>query len=812
MADDKNNGQNYDIDIDIEGVEEVETGSALSVPDKERPHKLCVLPIYGRPFMPSQVMPVQLAPRWEPTLRAIIKAPEKMVAVIALPESHLEGDLEDEDLSNTACLVRVIQARIGDDIQFIAQGVTRVKIKSIKKNKKVYEAMVEYPECDIPSSNTPEGIEIKAYAMAIVSTIRELVPINPLYFEELKQYLTRFNPNDPSLLADCAASITTCDSEKLQEILDTVELLPRLKASLKLIQNELEVAKLQRSIKDTVSAKLNERQREFFLKEQLKEIQKELGITVDEKTADITSLREKFEKLNPSDKVKERFEEELKRMQVLDSASSEYAVSRDYLTWLTDIPWGVYAKENFDFGKAKKILEADHEGIKDVKDRILEFLAVGSYKKDLSGAILLFVGPPGVGKTSIGKSIARALNRPFYRFSVGGMSDEAEIKGHRRTYVGALPGKLVQALKDAKVMNPVIMLDEIDKLSHSYHGDPASALLETLDPEQNSEFLDHYLDVRLDLSKCLFVCTANSLDTIPAPLLDRMDVISLSGYLAEEKLSIAKKHLLPKVLEKAGVDKKLIKITDASLKKIIEEYAREAGVRSLEKYLAKIVRKLVVKFVENKTPEPISVKPDTIKDFLGVAPFTRDKTLSGVGIVTGLAWTSMGGATLPIEARLVDKSARGFKLTGNLGDVMKESADIALSYVISNLDHLAPEVDRSFFEKSLIHLHVPEGATPKDGPSAGITMASALLSLAKNQAPKNGFAMTGEISLTGSVMAIGGIREKVVAAKRLGITKLIVPLANKGDVEELPEYVKSGVEFNYADVYDDVAKILFGKD
>ena len=802
----ENNEENNIEEVVVE--ETSNNSSELSVPEKERPNTLCVLPVYGRPFMPSQVMPVQLAPKWEDTLRQVLKTPEKMVALIALPEEHLEGELKQEDFVPIGCLVRIIQARIGDDIQFVAQGISRVKIESMNFKKKIIEAQVSYPQSNIPEPDSPEGIEVKAYAMSIVATIKELVPINPLYFEELKQYLTRFNPNDPSLLADCAASITTCDADNLQEILNTVDLLPRLKLALKLLQNEVEVAKLQKNIKDTVATKLNERQKEFFLKEQLKEIQKELGITVDDKTADVQEFNKKLAKLNPPEAVKERYNEEMRRMQILDSSSPEYAVSRDYLSWLTNVPWGKFSKDNFNFSKAKKILEGDHEGLKDVKDRILEFLAVGDYKKDLSGAILLFVGPPGVGKTSIGKSIAHSLNRPFYRLSLGGMRDEAEIKGHRRTYVSALPGKLVQALKECKVMNPVIMLDEIDKLSTSYQGDPASALLETLDPEQNNAFLDHYLDLRLDLSKCLFVCTANSIDNIPAPLLDRMDAISLSGYLADEKLAIAKKHLIPKALEKAGVEKKKIKFSDAALKKIIEEYAREAGVRSLEKYIAKIIRKIVIKLLENPN-ENFTVKPDDIKGYLGVAPFSRDKTLKGVGIITGLAWTSMGGATLPIEASLVDHSARGFKLTGNLGQVMKESADIALSYVISNIEKLAPNVPKDFFDKALIHLHVPEGATPKDGPSAGVTMASAFLSLAMNKAPKNGYAMTGEISLTGSVLAIGGIREKVIAAKRIGITKLIVPLANKGDVEELPAYVTEGVEFNYADTYPDVAKILF---
>ena len=864
-----NNGNGGDSSRDgdsaaVENVQEEKAGrlkKELSVPEKERPPVLCVLPVFGRPFMPSQVIPVQLAPRWEKALRKTLDSPSKMVLLVAVPEGRLESDLREADFMKMGCLVRVIQARVGEELQFIAQGVARGRVSRLRTVDGCIEGDIEYPECQVPATMSPEGIEIKAYAMSILSTLKELMPLNPLYFEELKQYLTRFNPNDPSMLADCAASITTSEAEQLQNVLETVDLLPRMKLSLGLLKNEVEIAKLQKSIKDTVAQKLSDRQKEFFLKEQLREIQKELGITVDDKTADVNRFREKMEKLNPPEQVQKKFADELNRLSVLEPASAEYAVCRDYLTWLTNIPWGIYADQNFDYARARKILEEDHEGLKDVKDRILEYLAVGAFKlrnqevkpqesaaekaktaeadlkaesetpaqaeneaesaasddrkfrqsgDESNGAILLFVGPPGVGKTSIGKSIARALNRPFFRLSLGGMRDEAEIKGHRRTYVGALPGRMVQALKEAQVMNPVIMLDEIDKLSHdSFRGDPASTLLETLDPEQNSGFLDNYLDLRLDLSKCLFICTANSMDTIPAPLLDRLDAITLSGYLAEEKMQIAKKHLIPKIFKKDGVPKNKIKIRDTALRKIVDEYAREAGVRSLEKAIAKISRKAVTKFLEDENLANVTVTPDDIKGYLGVAPFTREKTISGVGVVTGLAWTSVGGATLPIEAELVDNSARGFKLTGNLGQVMKESAEISLSYVISHLRELAPDTDPNFFEKALVHLHVPEGATPKDGPSAGVTMASAFLSLALNRAPNPGFAMTGEISLTGSVLAIGGVREKVIAAKRIGIYRLIVPKANMADVEELPEYVRDGVEFFYADVYKDVADILF---
>ncbi len=809
-------------DDDIDSLKENETehedetenseqnSGSVVVSDKVRPAKVAVIPVYDRPVLPSELIPVQLASKWAATIRQVVNSESKVLAIVVRPESELEQEFKVDSLTGKmGCLVRIMQARIGEDLQIVIQGLTRVRLDNIHvKNSKVIEGDATYPEDELPPRDAKEEIEVKAYAMAIISTMQEMIPINPLYYQELKQYLLRFNPNDPSLLADCAASITTASSAELLEVLETVDLIPRLKLSLSLVQKELASTKLEKTIKNTVSEKINAKQRNFFLKEQLKEIQKELGVLVDDKTSEINRLTDKMDNLNPPKEILDRFHEELNRMKLLDSQSPEFAVSRDYLNWLTDVPWGVYVKDNFNIRHARKILEEDHEGLNDVKERILEFLAVGSYKQEFNGAVMLLVGPPGVGKTSIGRSVARALNRPFFRFSLGGMRDEAEIKGHRRTYIGALPGKLVQALKESKAMNPVILLDEIDKLGISTQGDPGSALLETLDPEQNCGFRDHYLDVKIDLSKCLFICTANSLDTIPPALLDRMDAITLSGYLAEEKFRIAKKHLIPKALEKSGIRNREIRFQDTAVRKIIDEYARESGVRNLEKSIAKIIRKGVIKLVE-KESEKIVVKASDVRGYLGVPPFAREKTLSGVGIVTGLAWTSVGGATLPVEARLVDHYAKGFSLTGNLGNVMKESASIALSYVASNLARLCSDVPANYFEKANIHLHVPEGATPKDGPSAGITMASALLSLVLNRAPKVNFAMTGELSLTGNVLAIGGIREKVIAAKRVGISNLIVPNANREDVAELPDYVREGVNFNYVDTYDEVASILF---
>ncbi|NQD55617.1 endopeptidase La, partial [Pseudomonas sp. CM25] len=583
-------------------------------------------------------------------------------------------------------------------------------------------------------------------------------------------------------------------------------MLKRMEKVLPMLRKEVEVARLQNEISAEVNRQIGEHQREFFLKEQLKVIQQELGLTKDDRSADLEQFEQRLEGKTLPPQARKRIDEEMGKLAILETGSPEYAVTRNYLDWATALPWGVYGKDKLDLKHARKVLDQHHAGLDDIKERILEFLAVGAWKGEISGSIVLLVGPPGVGKTSIGKSIAESLGRPFYRFSVGGMRDEAEIKGHRRTYIGAQPGKLVQALKDVEVMNPVIMLDEIDKMGQSYQGDPASALLETLDPEQNVDFLDHYLDLRLDLSKVLFVCTANTLDSIPGPLLDRMEVIRLSGYITEEKLAIAKRHLWPKQLAKAGVAKTSLAISDSALRLVIEGYAREAGVRQLEKQLGKLVRKAVVKLLEDPAAK-IKIGPKDLETTLGMPVFRSEQVLAGKGVITGLAWTSMGGATLPIEATRIHTLNRGFKLTGKLGDVMKESAEIAYSYVSSNLKQFGG--DPGFFNEAFIHLHVPEGATPKDGPSAGITMASALLSLARDQVPKKGVAMTGELTLTGQVLPIGGVREKVIAARRQKIFELILPEPNRGDYEELPDYLRDGLTVHFAKRFADVAKVLF---
>ncbi|MCG8472799.1 MAG: endopeptidase La [Desulfobacterales bacterium] len=795
--------ENEPITPEVIEEEEKESSSSLAIPHQIMPDTLMVMPVTGRPFLPFQAQPLIVnQEKWQPTIEKVINENQGMVGLVMVkPEAA--GDLTPDSFFKVGCVAQIHNVMAdGEKLQLITQGIRRFRVEEFLTDAPPFKARASYP---VEKKGEPE--KLRAYSVAIIKAIREIIPLNPLYGEEVKNFVTRFSPNDASPLADFGASITTAPGKEIQAILETTSLMDRMKRVLVLLKKEQESLKLQSEISQEVNKSLNENQRKFFLKEQLKVIQKELGIAKDDREADIEQFQKRLEELDPPDYVLERVASEIEKMQVLEKGSPEYAVSRNYLDWITSVPWGVYSEDKLDIKGARKILDRDHSGLMDVKDRIIEFLAVGVYKKEVSGSILLLVGPPGVGKTSIGKSVAESLGRKFYRFSVGGMRDEAEIKGHRRTYIGALPGKFVQALKETGVSNPVIMLDEIDKVGASFQGDPASALLEALDPEQNSEFLDHYFDLRLDLSKVLFICTANQMDTIPQPLLDRMDVTRLSGYITAEKVEIAKKHLWPRLMERSGIPKKQLKITDAAIRTVADGYAREAGVRNLEKQLNRIVRKLVVTFLE-EGDHAVSVGVKEVPKYLGPAIFRKERTMDGVGIVTGLAWTAMGGATLPVEATRVHQLNKGFKLTGQLGDVMKESAEIAYSFVSANAKEY--KIKPEFFEKGFIHLHVPEGATPKDGPSAGVTMTTALISLATGRQIDRPLAMTGEMTLTGKVLPVGGIREKVIAARRLSIRELVLPDDNRRDVDELPDYITDGFTIHFAKKYRDVYRVVFG--
>ena len=787
---------------DSDSVEEVGS-TAIARPDSALPDTLQIIPLKDRPYFPVLVQPLVVdEDPWGPGLQKIAETPHKLVGLCFAPKNS-QGELEPSAARRIGCVARIHRVQASDGkVQFIAQGLKRFEIKQWLKQTPPWVAQVEYLDTVTPE----EDQQTRAYARSMINIIKELASLNPLYTEELRHYLQYFTPNEPSPLTDFAAAITSADPEELQDILETVDLLERMQKVLLLMGKELELARLQAKITQEVQDQVDGQQREFFLKQQLKAIQKELGLTKDDRESDADKFRERLEALTVPDKVLKVIDAELEKLQILEPSGSEYGVVRNYLDWITSVPWGLASDDQLDLRAAREILDADHEGLDDVKDRMIEFLGVGAYRGKMSGSILLLVGPPGVGKTSLGKSIARALGREFYRFSLGGMRDEAEIKGHRRTYVGAMPGKLVQALKEVKTANPVIMLDEIDKIGSSFQGDPASALLEVLDPEQNHQFLDHYLDVRVDLSQVLFVCTANQLDTIPGPLLDRMETIRLAGYLMEEKLAIAKQHLWPRQLEKAGLKTREIGLSDAVLKKLIAGYAREAGVRGLDQRLAQLVRKAVVHFLSTGSSR-LTINQGLLEEWLGAPMFSKQSAQRDVGVVNGLAWTSMGGTTLAVEAQSVHSDARGLKQTGQLGDVMQESAQIAYSFVTAKAAEL--QIPTDYFDNKMLHVHVPEGATPKDGPSAGITLATALTSLARGRKVKRAIAMTGELTLTGRVLPVGGIREKVVAAKRAGIKELILPQANQRDFDDMPDALKVGLTVHFVGAYPEVANICF---
>lgn len=683
--------------------------------------------------------------------------------------------------------------------------------------------------------------ELDAYTRSVINQVKKLSEINPYFNEEMK--LAMLNSPSPGSLADLVAFALSLDVPEAQDFLETLVVKKRFAKLLVYLKREKDVADIQKKITDEVNDKVNKYQREYFLREQLKVIRNELGMDEDDKAKDIKKIRETLEEGDLPEEAKKAAMEELERLESIPDSSPEYNVTRTYLNWMVQLPWAKSSEDKADIEASKKILDKDHYGLEKPKERILEFLAVRKLKPEYDGTILCLAGPPGVGKTSLGHSIAKALNRKFYRFSLGGMKDEAEIKGHRRTYVGAMPGKLIQALKRVEVNNPVIMLDEIDKIGKSYQGDPASALLEVLDPEQNKTFIDNYLDVPFDLSKVLFIATANYVGEIPEALLDRMELIELSGYTIEEKLSIATKWVIPKQLKKHGLSSKEFTLGSTVLKALVSDYAREPGVRVMEQLIAKLCRRAALEKVSNKKFKKFSPVVADLEKFLGSKRFETDMAQKPLqpGIVTGLAWTSFGGDILFVES--IPLKGKGFKLTGQLGDVMGESANLAYSYVKSLLQgqidselktsqktvkkvskkkpvvvptapaphaaHLEEATD--FLATHEIHLHLPAGATPKDGPSAGITMALALYSLATNRMVRGDVAMTGELSLTGKVLPVGGIKEKVLAAKRAGIREIILPWQNEKDLKEVPERHRKGLRFHPVKHFDEVLNIALKK-
>lgn len=796
----------------VEEEEELEASKAALIPTLPYPDQLYIMPLNRRPFFPGMAAPIVIEPgAYYEVLKIISKTDHKCVGLFLTHKEEVNiykiGFNDLFQVGVVARILRIIPMEQGG-AQVVLNMEKRVVIEKPVKSKYLL-AQVKYHD-DTPLAHLSK--ELKAYSISIITTIKELLKLNPLFKEELQIFLGHSDFTEPGRLADFAVALTTATREELQDVLETFEIEKRIDKALMLLKKELDISKLQSTINQRIEATISKTQREFFLREQLKAIKKELGMEKDDKTMEAEKFEERIKQRKIPEEALKVIREELDKLSALEVQSAEYGVVRNYIDWLTIVPWGVYSKETHDIKKAEKVLEEDHYGLKDIKERILEFIGVGKLTGGVKGSIICLVGPPGVGKTSIGKSVARALNRKFYRFSVGGMRDEAEIKGHRRTYIGAMPGKMVQALKYCQTMNPVIMLDEVDKMGASYHGDPASALLEVLDPEQNKDFLDHYLDVRCDLSNVLFIVTANVLDTIPEPLKDRMEMLRLSGYIAAEKIEIARKYLVPRNRKAMGLKASDIEFTKGALSHIINGYAREAGVRTLENNIKKIMRKVAVKIARApKKSAKVTITEKNLSTYLGKPIFTSDRfyKVTPVGVTTGLAWTSLGGATLYVEAVKYPAEKTEMKLTGQAGDVMKESAQIAWTYAQSNVHRYAHTIP--FFEKSQIHLHIPEGATPKDGPSAGVTMTTSLLSLLLNTPVRNNLGMTGELTLTGRVLPIGGLKEKLIAARRSKLDVLIFPKENSRDYDELPEYLKKGLEVHFVDSYDEVFKIAFPK-
>lgn len=791
---------------------ENESSKSLVLAKDLLPERLMIIPLHDRPMFPKMMGPVIIDDMV--LQQAVMKhvnqnTPLYFGLVLQKPkEDGLAHAAESgEDFFKVGSVVRVVQVspfKPGEPLQVLVQALERFDIVAMMKTDSIFTAEVNYWFENI-QENTDE---LKAYSVAIIDCIKELVNMNPLFKEGLSLLIERINLSDPGSLADFAASMTTSSGTEIQKILETQKVRERLERVLILLKNEVEISKLKAKISKRIEEQLSRQQREFFLKQQLQEIKKELGLAKDDTQAELEKYQNRLKKLVLPDETRDKIEEEMEKLKLLGTSSPEFNVTRTYLDWLTILPWGVYSKDSYDQKKAARILDRDHYGLEDVKNRILELISVGVIKGDLSGTILLLQGPPGVGKTSIGRSVAQSLGREFFRFSLGGMRDEAEIKGHRRTYIGAMPGKFIQAIKTCKTANPVIMLDEIDKIGASFHGDPASALLEVLDPEQNRDFLDHYLDVRFDLSKIFFICTANQLDTIPPPLMDRMESIELPGYILEEKVEIARRHLIPKQLKEHGLTSKQITLSKGLIAAIADGYAREAGVRGLENCIKKILRKSVNKIIEN--PEQnIRIHKDELKELLGKRVFSEEQafTKPRIGVITGLAFTSMGGATLHIESIAIPTGQAGFKQTGQLGKVMVESSEIAYSYVRSLMKENSKGIE--FFNKNLVHLHVPAGATPKDGPSAGITMACSIYSMVMNQAIRPNLAMTGELTLSGLVMPIGGVKEKMIASKRAKVQDVILPKDNQEDFEMLPEHIKEGITPHFVSTFDEVKRICF---
>lgn len=763
------------------------------------PIVLPIIPLRNEVLFPHQFLPITVARDKSLKLLEETGKDESTVAILTQKDSSIENPSYSDlyNIGTVAKIMRTIDMPDGSKTILI-QGQHRIKLITFIQDSPFYKAMFE-PIYDEIKTND----RIEAFIANLRKLFKRTVDLSSdITYEQLVMVS---NIKEPGMLADMIIAFSNLPIEEKQDILSTFEIEPRLKKSNVLINKKLQTLELGEKIQSDIQSKMNKMQREMYLREQLKAIQKELG--VDAEGSEIGDIREKIKKAKMPEEAKKVADKELNRLSQMHPSSAEYTVSRTYLDWLTELPWSVSTKDNLNIEAVQKQLDADHYNLEKVKKRILEYIAVRKLKKDMRGPILCFVGPPGVGKTSLGRSIANAMGRKFVRMSLGGIRDEAEIRGHRRTYIGALPGRIIQGIKKANSNNPVFMLDEIDKLGYDFRGDPSSALLEVLDPEQNFSFSDHYLEVAFDLSKVMFIATANMAEPIPPALKDRMEIIEIPSYVEEEKVHIANKFLIPKQLIEHGLTEDNIKFTDKALRLIIKSYTREAGVRNLEREIAAICRGVATDVAKERKEQKI-ITVESVDEYLGPIKYFSEtaERINETGIAVGLAWTPVGGDILFIEAsRMAGKG--NLSLTGKLGDVMKESAQAALSYIRAKSKEF--KIEDGINEKYDIHIHIPAGAVPKDGPSAGITLFSSLLSLFSGKKLRSDLAMTGEITLRGSVLPVGGIKEKVLAAHRAGIKSVVLPEKNKKDLTEVPQQIKDEMKFHFINRMSDVVDLIF---
>ncbi|XAM36066.1 Lon protease 1 [Terrisporobacter petrolearius] len=772
-------------------------------------HELPLIPLRGLAIFPYMILNFDIGR--EMSLKALDQAmlEDELVFLTSQIEAEIdEPTTEDFYHVGTICKVKQVIKLPGDTVRVLVEGVSRGKVKEIDQEDGYFKAIVEEIIYDQENEDEDVDIEVEAFIRNVFDAFEEYINIGNRVSPEILVSLGEIENVDRFI--DTIASNIYLKSEQKQEILEEFDIVKRLELLYKILLEEIDILKIEKKITLRVKKQMNKVQKEYYLREQLKAIQKELGEDED-LTSEVEEYKEKLKKIKAPKETKEKIEKEINKFSRTSPQSPDSSVSRTYLDTIFSLPWNKETRDKLDLKNAREILDEQHYGLEKVKDRILEYLAIRKLSKSLKGPIVCLVGPPGVGKTSIAKSIAEALGKKFVRISLGGVRDEAEIRGHRRTYVGSIPGRIINGIKEAQTKNPVFLLDEIDKMAADYKGDPSSAMLEVLDPEQNKTFVDHYLEVPFDLSKILFVTTANSLSTIPGPLLDRMEIIEVSGYIEEEKLNIAQKYLLPKQIKENGLKEGFVTIEESAMRDIINYYTREAGVRTLERTIGKVCRKIAKKFVEDPSIESVLVTSKDLEEYLGRDKYIYDLagTKPEVGIVTGLAWTSVGGVTLPVEVNVL-KGKGQVVLTGSLGDVMKESARTGISYIRSIADKF--DIDQDFYKTEDIHIHCPEGATPKDGPSAGITMATAVISALTKIPVRCDVAMTGEITLRGRIMVVGGVKEKVLAAHRAGIKKILIPRECDAQLDEIPENVKEKLEIVLVDHMDQVLEHALVKD